>query len=92
MSSLATLVNHQEVVDYIIGTVQSESVLNGFQLEIYHDDLKSIFGKLTSDDLFNIYVLLGQREEVNDVIFTKECFDVVLGTYYAPNYGLGNWE
>lgn len=86
MSKVVTVVDHHKIADYIIETVQEDSILSGFQLEVYHDELESVFGNLTSDDLCFIYDLLGEREEVLDVILTEECFDVVIGTAYAPNY------
>jgi|GEM_PF-5965337 hypothetical protein len=79
-------VDHERVADYIVRTVQEDSITSGFQLEVFHDELESAFGSLSSDDLNFIYDLLAEREEIADVLLSEESFDVVLYTDFAPNY------
>lgn len=78
--------NHHEIVDFIIETVQGDSIVSGFQLNISYEELERKFGNFLEDDLSFIYDLLIEREEVADVIMSEDEYDVVLYTDYAPNY------
>lgn len=86
MFKVVTEVDHQRIADYIVATVQEDSITSGFQLEVFHDELESAFGSLSSDDLKLINDLLSEREEIADVLLSDESFDVVLYTDFAPNY------
>lgn len=76
----------KEVADYIIKTVQEDSI-EGFQLMVDYSDIEEEFGiKLTDEIIKEIEIELYLRQEVADVICDGETFDVVIYTDFAPNY------
>ena len=80
-------IKYTDIVDFIIKTVQEESIESGFQLIVYPSEIESHFNiKLDGSLIEQIEEGLWQREEVADVIVENGAFDVVLYTAYAPNY------
>lgn len=81
------------IVDYIIETVQTESITSGFQYMVSVTQIEEKFEvKLNLDYINCINNLLLYREEVGateidgNYINKDLYFDVVLYTDYAPNY------
>lgn len=89
---ITTEINHEEIANYIVQTVQEDSIISGFQLIITYDELEEKFGELSEDDLSHIYNLLTEREEVADVVMSEDDYDIVLYTDYAPNYSEDDYE
>lgn len=76
-----------EITDFIIKKVQSESMLSGFQYAIGFSEIEEEFGiELEPDYIECILQLLFVRKEVADVDFYRDNFDVTLYTDFAPNY------
>jgi len=76
-----------DIVNYIIHKVQTDSILSGFQLLINVTDIELRFGlSLDTDSIDCILDLLREKEEVADVVFYNGYFDVLLYTDYALNY------
>lgn len=81
------------ITDYIVGTVQSESIESGFQYQVDFEDIENRFGIALNDVLISdIDLALAQRIEVADVELIDNTFDVVLFTDYAPNYDPSEFE
>lgn len=79
--------NIEGICDFIIKTVQTKSILSGFQYIVDFDSINDEFGMPMNFKLkLDAYDALLEREEVADVELTDEGFDVVLYTKYAPNY------
>ena len=81
------MMDYSKIADFIIKTVQEESILSGFQYTIDYSHLEGIFDiKLTEDTIQQIKLELEKREEVSDVICDEDVFDVVIYIDFAPNY------
>lgn len=77
----------KRITDYIVKTVQEESILSGFQYVVDYSDVQSHFAKEIGEYINNqIVEALEDREEVADVQLDTDGFDVVLYTNFAPNY------
>lgn len=80
------MINYSKIADFIIKTVQNESVC-GFQYIICNMDIEHEFGITINDDKANkIGSELAKREEIAEFDYANETFDVILYTDYAPNY------
>ena len=79
------IINYLEIVNFIIATVQEESM--GFQYIVDYSHIEEKF-EVTFDSIIikQVEELLCEREEVADVQLDDDGFDVVLYTGYAPNY------
>ena len=76
-----------EISDFIIKKVQTDSILSGFQYIISFNEIEEKFGIILETDYIEcIFQLLCNREEVAEVDLWEDSFDVTLYTYYAPNY------
>lgn len=94
---MENMINVSEIVDYVVKTVQDESILSGFQYIVEFEDIEDEFNiSLNDKALINdIATLLSERDEVADVLVTDdgfEGFDVVLYTDFAPNYQKEEYE
>lgn len=85
-------INIKEIAEYIIKTVQENSILSGFQCIVSYTDIEKTFNINISDIKNDIINMLCTREEVADVQDDVEGFDVVLYTEYAPNYNKEDYE
>jgi hypothetical protein len=77
----------EKISNYIIKTVQENSMLSGFQYVVSYKDIQETFSQ-EIDEYINSKIIenLSAREEVADVQEDTDGFDVVLYTKYAPNY------
>ena len=83
----------KRITDYIVKTVQEESILSGFQYIVDYSDVQSHFAKEIGEYINNqIVEALESREEVADVEQDTDGFDVVLYTDFAPNYEDKDYE
>lgn len=85
-------INIKGITDYIIKTVQENSILSGFQYIVSYTDIEKTFDINISNIKNDIIDTLSTREEVADVQVDEEGFDVVLYTKYAPNYNEEDYE
>lgn len=76
-----------DICDFIVKTVQDESILSGFQYVVSYSDIAEKYSKQLSETIQSaIENELSSRKEVADVFCDTDGFDVVLYTDYAPNY------
>lgn len=81
-----------EMADFIISNVQDKSVLSGFQYLVSFSEIEKVFGiKLEPDYIDCLLELLNNRNEVADVDFHGDNFDLTLFTDFAPNYCEGDY-
>lgn len=91
MINIKEIIN--DICDFVIKTVQTKSILTGFQYVVYYSDIFEEFSiTLTKYEISSIKNELLLREEVADVVYNDNGFDVVLYTDYAPNYVPNEYE
>lgn len=81
----------EEIAEYIVKSVQKNSILSGFQYIVDYTEIGTKFEvEITETNKEKIIDALQEREEVADVQKDPIGFDVVLFTAYAPNYSEDN--
>lgn len=76
--------NLKTITDFIIKTVQEESILSGFQYIVDFSLIEDTFQiKLSKENIELIESSLSVREEIADVQIIDGAFDVIIYTDYA---------
>jgi len=77
----------EKISNYIVKTVQEESMLKGSQYVNSKVDIWERFGEEINEYIINkIEEVTSKKEEVAEIFMDTDGFDVTLYTDFAPNY------